>query len=120
MSVKSEIGYARKLVGAGLSGIASAWEKSGDRVVEPITAGKIWVPAGIGAATGLIGVCLHRSRRSPSSFAIAGLLGSILGFSAVMAWSSREFSGTAVRTARDQVNTVRDARWLERNPIDYA
>ena len=120
MSLKSEIVYARKLVEAGLDGIASTWEKSGDRVVEPLTAARVWVPASIGAATGLVGVCLNRNRRSVSAFAVGGLLGSILGFSAGMAWASREFSGTAVKTAIGKVNTVRDARWLEHNPIDYA
>lgn len=120
MDLKSEIVYARKMVEAGVDGITAAWEKSGDRVVEPITTGRFWLPASIGAASGLVGVLLNRNRRSAAGFAIGGLIGSVLGFSAGMAWASREFSGEALKTAAGKVHTVLDARWLEHNPINYA
>jgi hypothetical protein len=120
MNVKSDLVYARKLVEAGVNGVATAWEKAGDRPLEPMTGSAVWMPAGIGAAAGLLSVCLNRNRRSASSLAAFGLLGSVLGFGAAVAWASRDFSGTAVRTARHKVNTLRDARWLEHHPIDYA
>jgi hypothetical protein len=51
---------------------------------------------------------------------MGGLVGSALGFGGGVAWASRGFTGTAARHAIRGVNNVRDARWLERNPIDYA
>lgn len=120
MGLKFEIDYATDLVKAGLNGVTSAWETSGDRVVEPLTKPAVWVPATIGAATGLVGVYFQRDRKRFSSFIVGGLIGSAVGLSAAVAWASREFSGSAVRGARDRVNTVRDTHWLAHHPIDYA
>jgi hypothetical protein len=37
-----------------------------------------------------------------------------------VAWASRRVTGSAAKRAIGGVNNVRDARWLERHPIDYA
>jgi hypothetical protein len=37
-----------------------------------------------------------------------------------MMWQSRHFTRSAAQGAMKQVNAVRDARWLEKNPIAYA
>ena len=42
------------------------------------------------------------------------------GFSGGMAYASRAVIRTAARSSARKVNAVRDARWLEKNPIAYA
>jgi hypothetical protein len=37
-----------------------------------------------------------------------------------LAWASRGYTGSAARGAIKKINVVRDARWLEKNPINYA
>jgi hypothetical protein len=52
--------------------------------------------------------------------AAGGLVGSAVGFGAAMAWISRGATRAVARTTIQKVNKVRDARWLELNPINYA
>ena len=59
-------------------------------------------------------------RRSASSVVIGGLLGSVVGWGAGVAWKSRHFAGAATTKAMRSIHAVRDAHWLEQNPIDYA
>jgi hypothetical protein len=73
------------------------------------------IGAGIGAAT----AALDR-RRSPFDLAAKSLIGGAVGLGCGLAWTSRVYAITAVRGAFREVNTVRDARWLAKNPIDYA
>jgi hypothetical protein len=37
-----------------------------------------------------------------------------------MAWGTRHWAGGMARGAKKNIDTARDARWLEKNPIDYA
>jgi hypothetical protein len=55
-----------------------------------------------------------------SGMAIGGLVGTMCGVGAALAWASRDFTGPAARKAFRRINTARDAHWLELNPIDYA
>jgi hypothetical protein len=59
-------------------------------------------------------------RRSVSSVALNGLIGSIVGFGAGAAFGLRGFAGSAARNSTQLINAVLDERFLERNPIDYA
>jgi hypothetical protein len=115
----SDIAYFRNLIKAGLNGITSARnERSG--VFTPRWKAAAWTPALVGAAVGALSTCFDKKNRSVPRAAIGGLVGSALGFGGGVAWASRGFTGTAARHAIRGVNNVRDARWLERNPIDYA
>ena len=115
----SDIAYFRNLVRAGLNGITSARnERSG--VFTPRWKAAAWTPALVGAAVGALSTCFDKDRRSVQRAAMGGLVGSALGFGGGVAWASRGFTGTAARHAIRSVNHVRDARWLERNPINYA
>ena len=115
----SDIAYLGNLIKAGLNGITSARnERSG--VFTPRWKAAAWTPALVGAALGALSTCFDKDRRSVPRAAIGGLVGSALGFGGGVAWASRGFTGTAARHAIRGVNNVRDARWLERNPIDYA
>jgi hypothetical protein len=116
-SLKSDLSYLRQLVGAGWDGIASARQELNSTSPRETA---IWTPAAIGAAVGLLGPRLMGKRKSASSLAMGGLVGSVLGFGAALAWSSRRYTGPAARRVMRNVNAARDARWLETHPINYA
>jgi hypothetical protein len=118
--VRSDIAYARNLVGAGLDGVSSAWKETGSHAFAPALTGAVWGPIAIGAAAGILTACLNRKRRSGFIVAMGGVVGSALGLGAGVAYVSRGVTGAVARGAMRKVNTVRDARWLEKNPIAYA
>jgi hypothetical protein len=106
----SDVRYIVNLIQSGMDGIISA-RKTTD--TSPVSISPVWVPAVIGAAVGVWTSSLSRKRRSGYGVAIGGLVGSALGLGFGVAWAS-------ARGAVRKINTVRDARWLEENPIDYA
>jgi hypothetical protein len=116
----SDIAYFRNLIKAGLNGITSARNETTGGIFTPRWKSAAWTPALVGAALGALSTCFGKGRRSVPRAAMGGLVGSALGFGGGVAWASRGFTGTAARHAIRGVNNVRDARWLERNPIDYA
>jgi hypothetical protein len=118
-ALKSDVKYAKNLVGAGLDGINSARKESDKRVFTPALARTVWAPVAIGAAVGVLAACLKCNRKSHHAV-VGGLVGSVLGFSGGVAWASRGITGAAARGAISKVNVVRDAHWLEKNPIAYA
>jgi hypothetical protein len=118
--VKAEVNYAAALVEAGLDGIAAAWKKR-ELKFPPAISPAIWAPAAAGTAAGILGACLRVDRQRPASrMAAFGLAGSAFGLGLGLAWISRDFTRGAARGAIRKINDVRDARWLERNPIAYA
>jgi hypothetical protein len=116
----SDVVYLKNLVRAGLDGVTSARNDVHGGVFTPPLKDAPWTPVVLGAGIGILSACFDKNRRSVSRAALAGLVGSALGFGGGAAWASRRFTGMAARRAIRGVNNVRDARWLERNPIDYA
>lgn len=114
-----DIGYLKALIGAGLDGITSARQELGGRVLTPPRGAVVLMPAVIGATVGAAGARLAGNRKA-SSIAVGGLVGTLAGIAAALAWTSRGFAGSAARSAWQRVNTTRDARWLAIHPIDYA
>ena len=111
-----DIAYLRKLATAGFDGIASRHERN-DRGFLRSGYAVPWAPTAVGAAVGALSTCLLGKRKT-SAVAIGGLLGSVIGYGTVLA--SRGWIAPALRRAARRVAVVRDARWLEANPIDYA
>ena len=118
--IESDYVYLKQLVRAGLDGIDSARNElgGGDLTSRLETVG--WRPTVVGATVGMLGTHLIGNRKSASRLAMGGLVGSILGFGAALAWASRGFIGPAARTAVRRMSAARDAHWLETHPIDYA
>lgn len=112
-SLESELSYAKKIAGAGWEGIASARQ---DVNRNPFA--MAWMPTAVGAGIGIVTSLIRR--RSASIAALGGMVGGAVGFGAGIAWGSKQFARTAARKSIRAINAVRDARWLERNPIDYA
>lgn len=90
------------------------------QAIRPALNSSVWVTTAIGGTLGILSALLRGRRRSAYDAALSGLLGSTLGFGGGLAWTSRDLTATAARDVIRQLNAARDARWLARNPIDYA
>ena len=119
-SLTSDVRYFVNLVQGGWNGANAARKTTDIPAFTPILTSALWAPTVLGAAVGAWSTSLNRSRRSRYSTAKGGLVGSALGFVCGAAWASRGFTGAVARGAVQRINHVRDARWLEKNPIDYA
>jgi len=117
MSHAGTFSYLKELTSAGFNGAASG-RVSPDR--PPTSWVVLSAPAALGAALGAFRNQRFGKHKSSSSIALGGLVGGIVGCGAAVAWASRGRIGSAVRGAARSVQTVRDAHWLEANPINYA
>jgi hypothetical protein len=113
--LESELSYAKKIAGAGWDSVVSARQET---AIFPASTKAIWVAVAVGAGVGILS--RMGKRGTASTVAIGALIGGVVGFGAGIAWESRQFSGTVARKAIREIGAVRDARWLERHPIDYA
>ena len=120
MFLKSNLAYVGDLVRAGVDGVATARrEQENSMFASPVPAlacASTLIGAGIGVLTARVGM----KQKSPRSLAIGGLIGSIAGLSAALAWASRDLAGPAAQKAAQFVGAARDAHWLENHPINYA
>ena len=123
--IETTVDYGRSLISSGLEGARSARNKT--LAGAPVTSALInsvrdsWMPAVIGAYVGALGASLgHRRRTHYGTVMGASLLGAAIGFSTGMAWGTRRLTGDIARGAKKNIDTARDAHWLEKNPIDYA
>lgn len=118
-SFKGNLAYFSRLVEAGFEGISDAERDSHGAVFVPPLNRTVWMPLAAGAMLGAMGARLKGNRKG-LTIAIGGLVGSFIGFAAVLGWTSRRFAEDAARRASHNVNEIRDARWLDTHPIDYA
>ena len=109
--------YLINLVQAGTAGAVSA-----RREAEMPSAWKmlVWAPVAIGALAGASTATLSRNRKSGYRALVGGLVGTAVGLGCGFALASRGFTSVVARGAMREMDAVRDARWLEQNPIDYA
>ena len=118
-SLKSDITYFNCLTRAVFDGITSIPGGTGGSTSDPVSATAVWTPAAVGAAIGVLTAGLSGRHKPGYLVAAGGLVGSAVGFSVGVAWTSREFTRSIVRATIQKVNKVRDARWLEFNPVNY-
>lgn len=109
--------YLINLVQAGTAGAVSA-HKEAD--IPSAWKMLLWAPAAIGALAGASTASLNTNRRSGYRALVGGLVGTAVGLGCGFALASRGLTGVAARGAMRKMDAVRDARWLELNPIDYA
>jgi len=117
-TLSSNFDYARSLIDAGLQGIVSAGREAGG-LARPNLRRDELLPAVIGAGIGILSASLTGDRKSTTRIAAGCLVGGALGFGLGVAWGSRDFTRSAVQGALRNMNTLRDDRWLEKNPIAY-
>jgi hypothetical protein len=114
-----DLAYLKSLVGAGFEGISQARREAPAPVFAPPLNAVAWTSSAVGALVGMSGARLAGGRK-PSRVALGGAIGTLVGFGAAIAWTSRHFTIAAGRSALQLVNATRDAHWLKSNPIDYA
>lgn len=123
--IKSNIGYGRSFVVSGLEGARSGVRTSleGTPVASVLVRSVCdsWPAMAVGAYIGALGAALGNRRKSNyGAVAVSTVLGAVIGLGTGMAWGTRRLTGNMARGAFGNINAVRDARWLEKNPIDYA
>jgi len=121
---KSEVKYGRKVLGSGLEGARSGQEaflngKPLNSFLGESVRGAL-KPAVLGACIGFLAGYPSRRQRSISGGLGLGWLGGVVGFGVGFAWASRALTAKMACAARRSVGRVRDERWLEEHPIDYA
>lgn len=120
----SNLEYGRKLVNSGLEGARRGEEEFlHGRPLAPFlgdSARTAFMPAAIGACVAALGCRAANGHRTATRAVAFGLLGSVVGFAAGMAWCTRRLTSSVATGARKRVEAVRDEHWLEANPIDYA
>ena len=122
--VKENIEYGRELIDSGLEGATAARRELLDDETIAAELGRAakesWKPAALGAIVGALTAVLLDDEKPTRSAIVGGLLGGVLGYSGGVAWETRRVTGPLARGAAKSIGAVRDARWLEKNPITYA
>lgn len=121
---RTTVDYGRKLVDSAVAGMRTGEDEFlVDGRLSPYLANRATrslAPAAIGAMLGAYCGCLRRERRSAARVLTGCILGGLFGFSAGMVWETRYLTESIGANVRKRVQSVRDERWLEENPIDYA
>lgn len=120
--LKSDFDYVKNLVEAGFEGAASVGKDAAPGLApSPGRATRTaWVSVAVGVAAGVGSAFLSRDRKSRYGVLLSGVVGGSLGYGGALAWGSRDRTAAMAGSAIRKVNAVRDARWLEKNPIAYA
>ena len=122
--LKSEVEYGRNLAGSGWQGARTAW----DTVVQTEPVGKLlsrsvrasWAPTAVGIGVGALCALLVQRRKASAPVAVAlGITGGVVGFTACVAWETRQISSEVARGAMRQISSTRDSHWLDRHPINF-
>jgi hypothetical protein len=118
--LKSEVEYGRDLADSGWQGARSSLL---DQPVAEILSHSLrasWAPTVMGAGVGAL-CALVVGRRKPRTAAIVamGVAGSFVGFTAGIAWETRQLSSGIARGAMRNIGSTRDSHWLDRHPINF-
>jgi hypothetical protein len=120
----TRVEYGRKLVNAGITGIRSGQDSARGadslRKIAADAALDSLVLASIGACVGLLRSQFAEKRDRPAKALALGALGSVLGFCVGFGWKTRRVTSSVAHSTARELRKVRDERWLELNPIDYA
>jgi hypothetical protein len=122
--VETNVQYGRKLAGSSMEGANSGREKflQGEPLAPFLSEAALRAlkHAAAGVCLGILVASLSRNRRSARRALACGALGGAIGFGAGLTWRTRRLAASMGRGAFKKMTGVRDERWLERHPIDYA
>ena len=125
-NVKPNVRYARKLAFTCAQGAGFGREEFLDgEPLAPFLAEAVRnavAPAMVGACLGVLGGFWNpRNKRQRVARVLSqGLLGGAVGFSAGLAWNTEPLAANVARRSLENTREVRDERWLQRHPINYA
>lgn len=120
---RSELEYGRKILNSGLQGARSGRDAflSG-RSLTPFlsdAARNALKPAVVGACVGILSGYRGDGHNLGKILGL-GFLGSLIGFASGVVWESRDLTASVAANALTNIDKVRDERWLQKHPIDYA
>jgi hypothetical protein len=79
-----------------------------------------WAPTVAGAGVGALCALIAQGRKPKGAAIIAmGVVGGVVGFTAGVAWETRQLSSGIARGALRKIGTTRDSHWLDRHPINF-
>ncbi len=122
--VGENLEYARDLVSTAVEGA----KDGGNAVPVEFRVPKVLVSsapsavglAALGAGIGVVCSYFGNKRKLNAESAGFALLGGVAGLLIGLGWSTRHVTNGMASGAMKNINTARDAHWLERHPIDYA
>jgi uncharacterized membrane protein YeaQ/YmgE (transglycosylase-associated protein family) len=122
--LKSEVEYGRDLAGSGWHGARNACDSmlQGKRVGEVLgrSVRASWAPTVMGAGVGaLCGLLVQRRKPKVGAIVALGIVGSVVGFTAGVAWDTRQISSGIARGAMRNIGSTRDSHWLDKHPINF-
>jgi hypothetical protein len=79
----------------------------------------LWLVLTFAVALVACALLIRRGKPSRPVALALGIAGGFLGFSAAVAWETRELSSEVAREAWRQMSTTRDSHWLDRHPINF-
>jgi hypothetical protein len=124
----SDFDYARKLASSGVEGAGFGREEflQGECVGPFLTeaARQALAPAAVGVCLGTLGGRLTRgearSGKSAGRILAFSFIGGVIGFAAGLICNTQGLAANVARRGFENTRPVRDERWLERHPINYA
>jgi hypothetical protein len=122
--VKSEVEYGRDLADSGWQGARSAADSMLDGKPVGAVLGRsvraTWAPTVMGAGMGTLCALLAQRKKPKTSVAFAmGVVGGFVGFTAGLAWETRQLSSEIARGALRGIGSTRDSHWLGKHPINF-
>jgi hypothetical protein len=121
---RSGCDYRRKLLSSGLAG-ARAGGREFFRQKHLISvfgerSRRVAGVAAAGACIGAVGGYLRTREKSAAGAILFGMVGGAVGLGFSIALRNRGLASSVISEVRKSIGRVRDERWLEENPIDYA
>jgi|NGEPerStandDraft_6_1074524.scaffolds.fasta_scaffold17290_2 hypothetical protein len=122
--VGENLEYGRRLVNTGLEGAqaggeAALGEETIPRVLVDSAPSAVGLAA-LGAGAGVLCSYLGNKRKLSKEGLVFGVLGGVAGLLIGLGWSTRHLTKGIRVGAMKNIKSVRDERWLDRHPIDYA
>lgn len=122
--IDSNVEYGRRLALSGAEGAGAARQNFLNHEPLPLflnqSLATAFKHATAGACVGILGAYLSGRRRSTRRALAYGALGGAVGFGAGLSWRTHRLAAGMGRGALKQMSVVRNERWLERHPINYA
>jgi len=79
-----------------------------------------WAPTVMGASVGALCALLAQGSKPKNTVVVAmGVVGGFVGFSAGVAWETRQLSSGIARGALRGIGSTRDSHWLGKHPINF-